>query len=247
MAIRFRCHGCKQLLSISDRKAGQVVRCPACSTELQIPSLEEVTEEPVETPTPPPEEPADVAGDELPADAASSPVAEVQPVTESVAQPADVSQQPPSRHDEDEDDGFVMRAAETEFEDMDLTPMVDVTFLLLIFFMITASFSLQKAIQVPAPDPDEEGRTQNITIADLEEDSIIVEIDENNAIFIDDDLLSDPSSLVETLRDKMNSERKGELVIDAHEAAFHETVILVIDAANEIQIQRIRLVSRSGG
>lgn len=33
--------------------------------------------------------------------------------------------------------------------ELDMTPMVDVTFLLLIFFMVTASFSLQRSIQMP--------------------------------------------------------------------------------------------------
>ncbi|MFM7973431.1 MAG: ExbD/TolR family protein, partial [Pirellula sp.] len=40
-------------------------------------------------------------------------------------------------------------------DDMDMTPMVDVTFLLLIFFMITANFTMQKSIQVPAEKSDE--------------------------------------------------------------------------------------------
>ncbi|MFZ4471051.1 MAG: ExbD/TolR family protein, partial [Pirellula sp.] len=36
-------------------------------------------------------------------------------------------------------------------DDMDMTPMVDVTFLLLIFFMITASFSSEKVFEKPPP------------------------------------------------------------------------------------------------
>lgn len=40
-----------------------------------------------------------------------------------------------------------MRRANSEQTDM--TPMVDVTFLLLIFFMVTASFSLQKSVAMP--------------------------------------------------------------------------------------------------
>lgn len=35
---------------------------------------------------------------------------------------------------------------------VEMTSMVDVTFLLLIFFMVTASFSLQKVIAVPQPE-----------------------------------------------------------------------------------------------
>ena len=37
---------------------------------------------------------------------------------------------------------------------MDMTPMVDVTFLLLIFFMVTAAFSLQKSIEMPRQQTD---------------------------------------------------------------------------------------------
>ena len=40
-------------------------------------------------------------------------------------------------------------AAEAE---LDMTPMCDVTFLLLIFFMVTAAFAMQKSFEVPAPD-----------------------------------------------------------------------------------------------
>lgn len=40
MPIRFRCGKCNQLLGISRRKAGTVVRCPSCATELMVPTAE---------------------------------------------------------------------------------------------------------------------------------------------------------------------------------------------------------------
>ncbi|HUG70447.1 MAG TPA: biopolymer transporter ExbD [Pirellulaceae bacterium] len=36
----------------------------------------------------------------------------------------------------------------------DMTPMVDVTFLLLIFFMVTAAFAMQRSMVVPKPGPE---------------------------------------------------------------------------------------------
>ena len=57
--------------------------------------------------------------------------------------------------------------------EMDMTPMVDVTFLLLIFFMVTAAFSLQKSIEVPPPDQQESAQ-QARTIEELEEDDDFV-------------------------------------------------------------------------
>ncbi len=145
-----------------------------------------------------------------------------------------------------EEEDFSLRSADTDFEEMDLTPMVDVTFLLLIFFMITASFSLQKSLQVPPPNPEEKGAQQSeMTLEDFEANSIIVEIDAENGISVDDEKLSDPSELVDTLREKGSSEQKFELVLDADPDAFHETVVTVIDAANEVGMQKIRLATRA--
>jgi len=64
--------------------------------------------------------------------------------------------------DDDDEEGFGSRADDEE--ELDLTPMVDVTFLLLIFFMITASFSIQKTLSVPPPDPEKEGASTSTTL-----------------------------------------------------------------------------------
>ncbi len=41
MPIRFRCAYCNQLLGISRRKAGQVVRCPTCAGQVVVPQPED--------------------------------------------------------------------------------------------------------------------------------------------------------------------------------------------------------------
>ncbi|MFN0195111.1 MAG: biopolymer transporter ExbD [Planctomycetaceae bacterium] len=151
------------------------------------------------------------------------------------------------REDSGENEEFSIRKFKGDLEEMDLTPMVDCTFLLLIFFMITASFSLQKSIQVPDPNPDKKGAAQSLqTLDDFKEDSIIVEIDEKNAILIDDEPLAGLSSLPQVLSNKMRSEKKNELMLSAHDKAWHETVIKVIDAANEVGMQKIRMSAHQG-
>ena len=147
--------------------------------------------------------------------------------------------------DLEEDDEYVPRPTATEFDDMDLTPMVDVTFLLLIFFMITASFSLQKSMEIPAPDPDEQGAAQQIqTLEDMQQDSVIVEIDEDNIIFVDYEPLADKSRLEDKLRDKLVNEQKNELVLEANSEAWHENVVFVFDAAQEVGFENMRQVLR---
>jgi DNA-directed RNA polymerase subunit RPC12/RpoP len=57
MPIRFRCAYCNQLMGISSRKAGTVVRCPKCAGEIIVPSPEGVE---------PPAEPTEQAAGVLP-------------------------------------------------------------------------------------------------------------------------------------------------------------------------------------
>ena len=109
------------------------------------------------------------------------------------------------------------------------------------------SFALQKSIEVPAPDPDKKGAAQQLQILeDLEGTSIRVQIDAANTILIDDEPLADPARLTDALKDKMRKEQKTEVLISAHAASLHRSVIAVIDAANAVGMQKIRLVSRQG-
>lgn len=138
--------------------------------------------------------------------------------------------------DDDEEDSWGGGRAGDD-EEMDLTPMVDVTFLLLVFFMITASFSIQKTLEVPPPNPDESGASQSQTIKDMEENSILVHIDSRDVISVDDEPLSDPTRLADIMRSK----RMTEVLITAHENSLHDTLTKVIDASNEIGMQKIRV------
>ena len=101
---------------------------------------------------------------------------------EEVAVPApEVSMAAAGTSGGDGDESFQFSNLREPNELMDMTPMVDAVFLHLLFFMVTASFSLQKSIQVPAPDPTE-AAAQDRTIEEIEEDTdyIVVRIDRDN-------------------------------------------------------------------
>lgn len=136
------------------------------------------------------------------------------------------------------------RRRSAERDEMDLTPMVDVTFLLLVFFMITASFSRQKSFETPAPDPETTGARQSQQFLDeLEEVSIRVDVDELNRIFVDERLVSDTRVLGDVLRDAMIRDDKRELLLSARDEALHETVVLVLEAAHRAGLQQIRMTN----
>lgn len=223
MAIRFRCQSCEGLMSISSRKAGAVVQCPTCGEQTEVP-LEDIFD--------------------LPAPQVHA-EHEVVPAETRPPEPNEVVMEVEEK--DDEAPGVRLRRRAGIDDEMDLTPMVDVTFQLLIFFMVTASFALQKSIEVPTPDPDKKGAAQQLQmLEDLEGSSIRVEIDSASNIMIDEEQLGDPTRLVDALKDKMRKEQKTEVLITAHPAALHRSVISVIDASNSVGMQKIRLVSRQG-
>jgi biopolymer transport protein ExbD len=142
----------------------------------------------------------------------------------------------------DDDAGFTLRRRQSEIDEMDLTPMVDVTFLLLIFFMISASFSLQKTLEVPPPDPETQGASP-LPLDQIEENSVVVRVEPGDAYFIDDRPVADAADLPSALAAAMRDGNRSELVIEASDAARHESVVRVYDAGNEVGMQRIRLAT----
>lgn len=84
--------------------------------------------------------------------------------------------------DDDPDVSFLETGQIVE-DDLDMTPMVDVTFLLLIFFMVTASFTLQKSIQQP-PSQTEDPSTNVVVDEETEDDYVEVIIDQTNTFYV---------------------------------------------------------------
>ena len=253
-------------MAISSRQAGVIVDCPTCGAKTLVPLEDTFAPEVLTPPQMPEESVSDDAEFESESEVVETPLEEhfspEQPLaggnlpkesmreSESEEFNGESHEEPfvpGDTTDEDDADGapLTIRRHNHLDDEMDLTPMVDVTFQLLIFFMVSASFSLQKSIEVPTPDPDQKGASQQVqTIDDLHGTSIIVKIDASNTIWIDDEPLGDANRLADTLRDKMRREQKTELLVTADNQSLHRTIIAVIDAANEVGMQKIRMTSK---
>jgi biopolymer transport protein ExbD len=255
MAIRYHCPQCRQLLSISSRKAGEQTQCPTCHGLHQVP----LESEPHASPH----------GQQAPAaphhPAAHLPVPEppVEPVPSApvhgALDPAAPSASPllagtvlddRARHwtdDDEEDEGLVIQGFERKSDELDLIPMVDCVFLLLVFYMITASYALQKMIDMAAPAADKKGAMQSVqSTDDTGESSITVQIDAQNRVLIDDVPVPNPADIADMLRTRMNGDQKNVLIIQADPRAFHETVVAVTDAAKDLPFQHVRMAVKSG-
>jgi biopolymer transport protein ExbD len=139
--------------------------------------------------------------------------------------------------------------------DMDMTPMVDVTFLLLIFFMITAAFALQKALEIPPVEDDETAASH--TVEDLEKDSIVVRVDGDNVFWIGCPMWSEEQRApsVTDMRSKLREARKGDsrgpgpakMLVQANGDATHEHVVAALDAGSAVGMEDIRLMTYEDG
>jgi biopolymer transport protein ExbD len=220
MPIRYRCPSCRQLLGISSKMAGHTFDCPMCGHSTVVPAADvEHVLAGVGVPTGAREAPG--------ANAAGSPAIGAEAAIEPLADAG----------------GFRFRGRKAEADEMDLTPMVDMTFLLLIFFMITASFSVQKSLAFPRPNDERQGAMQSThMLEELEERSVVVHIDDRNVIYVDDEPLADRSRLTAVLRQALSSQR-NELLLTADDNAWHESVVAVIDAASAAGMQKIRLAA----
>ncbi len=254
MSIPVTCPHCEAELSVHNRLAGKETKCPHCGGAFLVPMETPIEGENVDDVV----EVVDVDEVVEVDDEVVEVVELVEDNATSAVAPAKVEAQQqvtkPRRSDDDDSDEI----EEIDFpkkqlpsDDMDMTPMVDVTFLLLIFFMITASFSSEKAFEEPPPLPtDAVSLTPKTT-----SDSIRVQIDEFNAYTIifsggDEREASSKQELLIALDEAKGEMATGskdkdeefKLLIEAHVDCIHGAVIAAVDAArdrgfNSFQVQ----------
>ena len=168
-------------------------------------------------------------------------------------QAARAPQPPPSAPPEEIEPVQFIRK-EPEDEGLDMTPMVDVTFLLLIFFMVTAAFSLQKSIQIPKPEQTDEPSTNVVEEPEESPDIVTVQIDEYNTFLV---LTADwekeaagEIDLIARLREAREGTESGvtptELLVKAHGKALHYRVVMALDAGSETGFEDVQLMTVDG-
>ncbi len=140
---------------------------------------------------------------------------------------------------EEEGDFTLTRSGPMTVEELDLAPMVDVAFQLVLFFMVTATTVLFKTLEIPKPnsDPPPGAVAQGTSRAldDFKDAYVIVEIDASGAMKIDQEpVQAELSVLVERLRTAREKTNRKTMLLSAEFATPHRHAVLAYDAANEI-------------
>jgi biopolymer transport protein ExbD len=114
----------------------------------------------------------------------------------------------------------------------DLTPMLDVVFILLIFFIVTATFIKETGIEVNRPDTKTAQFKKTV--------SLLVAVSPDSAIWIDKKKVDIRN--VRPLMERLHAENpKGGLVIQADMDSKVEKVLAIMDAARTIGIVQVAI------
>ena len=123
----------------------------------------------------------------------------------------------------------LFQAVQEEETEINLTPMLDVVFIMLIFFIVTASFVKESGLDVNRPDAP--------TAVKKEKANILVAIGPNNEIWIARRRI-DPRAV------RLHAENpEGSVIIQADKKAFHETVVLVMDSARQAGVFNVSIAA----
>jgi len=128
--------------------------------------------------------------------------------------------------------GFSKKAEEEDAGEIDLTPMLDVVFILLIFFIVTSVFVTEAGIEVTRP----EASTANPMQGDL----ILIAISNSGDIWIDGDQI-DPRFIRSRFELRLAEAPNSSVIIQADQGADNEYVMLVLEAAREAQIADVSI------
>ena len=121
--------------------------------------------------------------------------------------------------------------------EINLTPMLDVVFIMLIFFIVTASFIKEAGIDVNRPDaPVTETKPENA--------NILVVINANDEIWIDRRHI-DPRAVRANIERLHAENPKGTVVIQANKKSTNKMLVWVMDSTRNAGVYQISIADQS--
>ena len=126
------------------------------------------------------------------------------------------------------------RMRETAQSEVNMTPMLDVVFIMLIFFIVTASFVKEAGVDVIRPPA--------VTAEGKDSGNILIAITENGQIWVDRRQV-DPRSLRANIERLHGENPQGSIVIQADQKSQNHLLIEVMDAAKAAGVNSIAIAA----
>ena len=126
------------------------------------------------------------------------------------------------------------RRRKSEESEVNMTPMLDVVFIMLIFFIVTASFVKEAGVDVNRPPA--------LTAIAKDKGNILIAITESGQIWIDRRQV-DPRSLRASIERLHGENPQGAIVIQADKNSQNHLLVAVMDAAKAAGVNQIAVAT----
>ena len=122
--------------------------------------------------------------------------------------------------------------------ELDMTPMLDIVFIMLIFFIVTTSFVKESGVTVSTPQAD--------TAAQQENANIFIAITENGEVWVDRRPV-DPRSVRAIVARLHADNPEGSVIIQSDEEASTRMLVEVMDQVRLAGVEGIAIAAQKGG
>ena len=131
-----------------------------------------------------------------------------------------------------------LQPGDTDEPDVNLTPLIDVVFLLLIFFMVSTTFEHQSRIQVELPEASAEPITP-------EAESLEIIVDAQGRYFIGEEQVVNTQlkTLMGAITKVIGERTDMPVIVRADANSPHQSVVTVLDATSQLGLTRISLAT----
>ena len=130
------------------------------------------------------------------------------------------------------------RLKSTDEVSVNLTPLIDVVFLLLIFFMVTTTFNRHAELKIDLPEASSDPQQQQDEVVELI-------IDPNGRYYINGKAVvnTQADTLTIALRKAIEDRTDSPMVIRADARTPHQSVVTAMDAASKIGLSRLSIAT----
>jgi biopolymer transport protein ExbD len=121
-----------------------------------------------------------------------------------------------------------------------LAPLIDVVFILLLFFVVTTTFTRETQLQVDLPEAASGTPPEQTEVKQLE---VVIDVDGNYSLNGKALLKSDLNSLMAALSKEAEGDNSLPMIISADGKTPHQAVITAMDAAGKLGFAHLRITT----
>lgn len=126
-----------------------------------------------------------------------------------------------------------------EEAEINITPMLDIVFIMLIFFIVTTSFVREEGLDISRPSESEQQ-----TVQEDKDLPIVVRIDQASMITVNQRRV-EPEAIRANLEREFAQSPESPLIVAAHPDANTNALVQVLDSANVVGIDNISVATEN--